>query len=154
MLRRALSVWLLASCVAVPFGAAVASSDGLTTVARIEASPYTHVIDIRDVRDCAKASLPKARCLPFNNFVDASGKQIDFHALRWLLGTVGLSGAERVLVIGGDFDPARTVGTLLYQAGQKQVDVLGRPIAPDESTSKGEVRSMSREMVFTSPMRD
>ena len=84
------------------------------------------VIDIRDSQSCTEASMPGARCLPVSNFRDGDGKTIGFHALRWLLGTVGLSGEETVLVIGASAGDVRMVGGLMHRAGQHRVQIQER----------------------------
>lgn len=153
MNRRAFSVGLVKWCVVLAFSSPALSADGLMSVAHVQDTPQTRVIDTRDVAACEAASLPTARCLPMNNFVDGTGNHIGFHALRWLLGTVGLRGSEHVLVIGASPAETRTVGTLLYQAGQMQVSMLNTAFVAAENAPGGETRSMSREVVFTAPMR-
>lgn len=154
MNRRAFSVGLVKWCVVLAFSSPALSADDLMSVAHVQDARQTHVIDTRDVEACEGASLPGARCLPMNNFVDGTGNPIGFHALRWLLGTVGLSGSEHVLIIGNTPEETRTVGALLYQAGQMQVSMLNTPFVATENTPGGETRSMSREVIFTAPMRN
>lgn len=109
------------------------------------------VIDIRAEADCTKASLQGARCVPAEVLFGADGgAPVSFHALRWLLGTVGLSGAETVAVFPGDETRAGAVAALLLLAGQHEV-VLYTGTA--DMTGRGEARSFSREVIFTAPMR-
>lgn len=154
MTGRVLSFGFVVCCMAQPFSSSAISADGLMSVTQVQDARQTHVIDIRDVEACEDASLPGARCLPMNNFVDASGKKIGFHALRWLLGTVGLSGSEHVLIISNTPENARTVGPLLYQAGQMHVSILNTAFVAVDNAPGGESRSMSRETVFIAAMRD
>ncbi|GKY88429.1 hypothetical protein [Sinisalibacter aestuarii] len=109
------------------------------------------VIDIRAEARCLEASLPGARCLPAPAlFGSGETPPVSFHALRWLLGTVGLSGAETVAVYGDDPAEALAVAALFYLAGQAGVAVIdGAP----EAGNRGAPRSFSREVVFTAPMR-
>jgi len=139
---------------ALPWASASASDNALTLVDTLADTSDTHVIDIRNLQDCEGSSLPRGRCLPVDNFVDPTGKIIGFHALRWLLGTVGLNGTEKVLVIGDTPSSVRTVGALLYLAGQKDVAVLEVPFAPRINAAGGTGRSLSREAIFTAAMRD
>lgn len=155
MLTRLVRAGFLMSCVALPCSMAAASAEvGLRLVNKPDGTAYNRVIDIRDLKDCEHSSFPQGRCLPADNFVDPTGRVISFHALRWLLGTVGLSGSESVLVVGDKPGAVQAVGALLFLAGQKQVDVLQAPFAPELNTHSGGGRSLSREAVFTAPMRD
>lgn len=120
-------------------------------IARIEALPdAARVLDIRAEAECAKASLPEARCLPADWLFRAEGGPIDFGTLRWLLGTLGLSGSETVAVWPADAPDAPAVSALLHLAGQARVVLYaGTP----GWTTRGETRSFTREAVFTAPMR-
>lgn len=113
------------------------------------------VIDIRAEDDCLAGSLPGARCLPAPWLLDGGdGAPIGFHALRWLLGTVGLTGREPLVVYAGPegaTDDALAVAALAYLAGQNTVSVHDGAAA--ETGPGGEGRSFSREAVYTAPMR-
>ena len=126
----------------------------LSVVSMLPAAAQTQVIDNRDLQSCSAGSLPRARCLPVGHFVDPTGKRIGFHAMRWLLGTIGLSGEETVLVIGDNATDSQMVGALLHQAGQRRVQMFDKPFVAPPSAPSGEPRSMSRETVFIAPMRD
>ncbi len=133
---------------------ALACCLGLVAAAGAAANDGDMVIDIRDLESCTAASMPNARCLPVNNFIGPDGTTIGFHALRWLLGTVGLRGDETVLVIGADGQDIKAVAALLYQAGQHRVRRLDKPFAAQSGAPGGDPRSLSREVVFTRPMRN
>lgn len=111
------------------------------------------VVDLRGEVDCTTASLPGARCLPLEYFIRSEGEVIDFHALRWLLGAVGLRGDELVLVVGSDARGSRGVASLLHSVGQYHVAVYVGPFNPSADAKPGEARSFSRETVYTAPMR-
>lgn len=144
-------VALLVAVAAVP---AAASTSALSFIDRPASGAQTRVIDVRAQGSCEKASLPGARCLPATDLFYGDGRPVDFHTLRWLLGTIGLSGNERVVVAGADVGNAAAVGALLYLAGQRAVAVLNRPLAVPPGAEAGSARSMTREAVFTAPMRD
>ena len=108
------------------------------------------VIDIRAEAACAQASLPAARCLPAGWLFAAEGGPIDFGALRWLLGALGLDGSETVAIYPAEAPEALASAALLYLAGQSAVVVYAGTAALEDS---GETRSFSREAVFTAPMR-
>ena len=84
----------------------------------------------------------------------ADGRPVGFHTLRWLFGTIGLGGHERVLVVAAEPGDAAAVGALLFLAGQRAVAVLDRPVAIAAGAQGGGARNITREAVFTAPMRD
>ena len=152
------------TCIAMFCGAAVlalvaaapaaAARDALTFVDKPALDAQTRVIDVRARNSCERASLRDARCLPAADLFKADGRPVDFHTLRWLFGAVGLSGNERVLVVAAKPSDAAAVGALLYLAGQREVAVLDRPLAVAAGAPGGSDRSVTREAVFTAPMRD
>lgn len=145
------------SCCAVLswMNTATANDDSVISIINdINNAPRAHTIDTRDLKSCSDGSLPGARCLPMGHFIDPAGNVIDFHALRWLLGTVGLSGDETVLVIGANASQTQKIGALLHHAGQRQVHILSQPFVAATNAPPGVSRSLSREVVFTAPMRD
>lgn len=120
-------------------------------IERIETLPDdVRVIDIRAEAVCARASLPGARCLPPEWLFHAEGGPIDFGALRWLLGTLGLDGSETVAIWPGDAPDAEATAALLHLAGQARVTLYA---GQAEAEARGETRSFSREAVFAAPMR-
>jgi len=143
-MRGARAVWALALIPAPPLAA--------QPVAEVDMLPKAAVVvDIRDEEACLEATLPGARCLPATVlFEPEEGPPISFPALRWYLGTLGVSGAETVAVFPGSAAKAHAVAALLYLAGQREVVILkDRPAL----TGRGESRSFSRQAVYTAPMR-
>jgi thiosulfate/3-mercaptopyruvate sulfurtransferase len=116
------------------------------------------VIDARPSAECAAQSLAGARCLPAQDFLGPHNRLPSARDLLWLLGTAGLTGAEDVLVVGGDARSRDFVAGLLYVAGQKSVRVLagpvGRLLEQGDAAGPGRERGMIREAVFAAPMRD
>lgn len=120
-------------------------------VQRVSALPENaRVIDIRAEAACARASLPGARCLPADWLFAAEGGPIEFGALRWLLGTLGIDGSETVVIYPAEASEALASAALLYLAGQSAVVVYAGTAALEDS---GKTRNFSREAVFTAPMR-
>lgn len=134
--------------------AAAESPDALFFVDGSQLAGDVRVIDVRDGGACAEAALADARCLPAADLFDGEGRPARFHALRWLFGTVGLTGGETVLVVADDAGNAAAVGALLFLAGQAQVAILDRPLEVAADPSGGQSRSLTREAVFVAPMRD
>ena len=112
------------------------------------------VVDIRAEDVCLDASLAGARCLPAEWFLSADGAAIGFHAMRWLMGTVGLTGSETLVIYDGAARPgdaAWAIAALAHLAGQQTVLLhMGPGVVKDTG---GEGRSLSREAVYTAPMR-
>lgn len=133
---------------------AAAKDRALAFVDSAPADAATRVVDVRAQDACEKASLAGARCLPAADLFDGNGAPVGFHTLRWLLGTVGLTGDERVLVVSDNAGDAAAAGALLLLAGQREVAVLDRPPAVAAGAPGGNGRNITRETVFTAPMRD
>lgn len=136
--------------------AAQAWAGGLTYTAKVGAGEA--VIDTRSLDDCRRASLPGARCLPPGELLGPQRALPSERDLLWLFGTLGLSGAETVLVAGDTASGRDFVAGLLYLAGQRDVRVLDRPLTPlltaRSDAAPGGTRGLVRETVFTAPMRD
>jgi hypothetical protein len=130
---------------------------GANPVARIGTMPQSDTVAVLDIRaeaDCLAGSLPDARCLPAQWFLDdGTGRVIGFSPLRWLLGTVGLTGRETLVIYGGSDSPSQeawAVAALIHLAGQAEVAVLD---GPAETGRNGWPRAFSRENVFVAPIR-
>ncbi len=129
---------------------------GIERLDRLPAAPSAKTkvitVDLRDETACERASLPGARCLPASSLFDETTRPLPFLALRWLLGTIGLTGRESVVLYADHKNAAWAAAGLLYLAGQKNVAVLdGSAVSLKEP---GQPRSFSREAVYTAPMRD
>lgn len=135
-------------------GAASAKESALTFVDHAAVDAGTRVVDVRAQDVCEKASLAGARCLPAADLFGGNGAPVDYHTLRWLLGTIGLTGQERVLVVADKTNDAAAAGALFALAGQRQVAVLDRPVSVASGASGGSGRGITREAVFIAPMRD
>ncbi|WP_137703317.1 rhodanese-like domain-containing protein [Marimonas lutisalis] len=118
------------------------------------AQGYT-LIDTRPEPECLKDAPERARCLPAEWLFDDTGELlVTFHVLRWLLGTIGLSGDETLVVAGPPAagQTAKAVAGLAHLAGQAEVFVLA---GTDMGNGPGgAARSFSREVVYTAPIRD
>jgi thiosulfate/3-mercaptopyruvate sulfurtransferase len=116
------------------------------------------VIDTRPLADCQRASLPGARCLFPAELLGPQRELPGERDLLWLFGTLGLTGAETVLVAGDTASGRDFVAGLLYLSGQRTVRVLEQPLSALLSShaeaTPGEARALIRSTVFTAPMRD
>jgi len=117
------------------------------------------VLDIRDEDTCFLGAPPNTRCLPAEQLLYAdAGTPLGFHALRWALGTLGLTGAETLVIYRGDDavddggrEDALAAAALLYLAGQAEVLVHEGPAL--EIRDGAQVRALWREVIYTAPMR-
>lgn len=116
------------------------------------------VVDTRALADCRVRSLAGARCLPADDLLGPQRRLASTRDLLWLLGTMGLSGRETVIVVGQDAVSRDFVAGLLYVAGQRRVRILAEPVArllgTGAAAAPGRERGMVRETVFEAPMRD
>lgn len=150
---------VLALVLALAAGPAVA---GLRYVETPEAAGVDVVVDSRPEAACGQATLaPSQRpalCLPPAAVLGPHGRLVGPRALLWRLGTLGLTGAEAVLVVGDDATDRDFVAGLLHLAGQAEVAVLTRPVTPllaqGADSAAGTTAAMTRQSVFTAPMRD
>lgn len=132
------------------------SADDFRYVADLAADDPV-IIDTRPLADCQRASLPKARCLPADDFLGPHRRLPSEREILWLLGTAGLDGSETVLVTGESATRRDFVAGLLYLAGQRAVRVLtpalSRQLARAPAATPGQARGIVRHAVFTANMR-
>jgi thiosulfate/3-mercaptopyruvate sulfurtransferase len=132
------------------------SADDFLYVADLAADDQVR-IDTRPLADCQRASLPKARCLPADDFLGPHRRLPGEREILWLLGTAGLDGSETVLVAGETATKRDFVAGLLYLAGQRAVRVLtpalSRQLARAPEGAPGQARGIVRQAVFTASMR-
>ncbi|MGI9381655.1 MAG: rhodanese-like domain-containing protein [Methyloligellaceae bacterium] len=149
--RKALIVATAVTGLVLPEGSALAAA--IRAVSQVHGKPDV-VIDTRPVALCEAASIPGARCLPPRDVLGPHRRLANVSGLLWLLGTVGLTGRETVLVAGGPARDRDFMAGLLFLAGQKSVLVLTTPIAKIGTELKpGATRSVTREAVYQAPMR-
>lgn len=113
------------------------------------------VLDIRDADACFDRSPPGARCMPTQELLYGdAGAPVGFHALRWALGTLALTGDETLVIYPGDTvaqDDALAAAALLYLTGQTQVLLHDGPAL--ETDEGGLYRALWRDVIYTAPIR-
>ena len=88
MAVRGWNVGLVLSAVLASQAWAAETSDSpVQAVADVHTASYDQAIDIRDENQCARASLPRAHCLPITFFKRDDGK-----SFTGLTGTLGFDG--------------------------------------------------------------
>ncbi len=137
------------------FGGIVHADASALNYTSLAATSSQFVLDVRARVQCQKKSLAKARCLPASDFLGPHRRLANFSGLLWLLGTVGLTGSEHVLVIGDAGPNKEFVAALLYVMGQRRVSILTTPFSELKNfkSAFGEGRSRTREKIFQRPMR-
>lgn len=137
---------------------AAAAADEFAYVREIPAGGSFVVVDARALDECKAKTLAGARCLPAADLLGPQRRLPDARNLLWLLGTVGLAGDERVLVVGQDVVARDFVAGLLHVAGQRSVVVLTEPVArllaSGAAAGPGRERATIREAVYAVSMRD
>jgi len=113
------------------------------------------IVDTRPSTSCEKASLSGARCLAALDFFGPHKRLANFSGVLWLMGTVGLTGNEHVLVIGDKTESKEAMAGLLYLSGQQKISVLTAPVSslPNANMTPGTGRSKTREKIFQAVMR-
>ena len=113
------------------------------------------VLDSRRAKDCQKASLKGARCLPVSDVLGPGKVLANFSGLLWLLGTAGLTGSEHVAIIGDKLHEQEFWAGVLFLAGQRKISILTTPVSSlaQNRLAPGTARSKSREKVYQSTMR-
>ena len=119
------------------------------------------IVDTRAANVCSDGAPSRnenaARCLHISQFTGPNGRLASFRDIDWVFGTVNLTGAETVLVVGDRQRDRDAVAGLLYLAGQAQVLVWAKPI--DElgdgfAPAPGIAADPARLSVYRAPMRD
>ncbi len=116
--------------------------------------PRTVVVDTRRQALCVRHSVVGGLCLSPGVFQDRSGGIPSFRDLRWLLGTMGLTGSETAVVAGDDGTARDFVAGLLYLAGQRRVEVVRDPLTGwlsrhPRAVGTGRTRGVFREAIYT-----
>ncbi|MHB1513834.1 hypothetical protein [Acidiferrobacter sp.] len=115
---------------------------------------HTVVVDTRRQALCVRRSVVGGLCLSPGVFQDRSGGLVSFRNLRWLLGTMGLTGSETAVVAGDHGTAEDFVAGLLYLAGQRRVEVVQEPLTGwlgrhPRAVGTGRTRGVFREAIYT-----
>ena len=116
----------------------------------------TFILDVRSEAECERASLAGASCLATNRVLGPNRRLPNVSGLLWLLGTVGLTGDEHVVIVGDSDEDKTFMAGLLYLTGQKKITVMTQRLSELKSAAMapGAARSRTRQKVFQAPMRD
>jgi len=117
------------------------------------------LLDTRSADRRKQRSLKGARCLSADELLGPNRRLPSLRDIAWLLGALGLSGDETVVIAGRPGLQRDFVAGVLYLAGQRSVQVLTPPLGRLISAAKGELengrgRGMSREVIYSAHPRD
>lgn len=117
------------------------------------------LLDTRAADRCKQRSLKGARCLSADELLGPNRRLPSLRDIAWLLGTLGLSGDETVVIAGRPGLQRDFVAGVLHLAGQRNVWILRQPLARliaagKQARAKGRGRGMSREVIYSAHPRD
>lgn len=150
---------IAAFAIGLPTFAVAFADNGFVIVAGADWQPAADeiVVDSRPLADCKRAALPNTCCLPADDFLGPHRRMPSERDILWLLGTAGLDGSEKVLVVGQDAMARDFLAGLLYLAGQRRVRVLQEPVprilSGRSDAAPGQDRGIVRSAVYAAPMR-
>ena len=124
----------------------------IPTVSSLNAPADVVFVDAGTVAKCLEAARPGALCLSLDRVLNQEGRLANMRDVRWLLGSFGLTGDERVVIYADDEKTRDAMAAVLYLAGQDQV---GRLInsAQVDFTGKGVAGALSRRALFVGNVR-
>ena len=124
----------------------------IPTVSSLNAPADVVFVDAGTVAKCLEAARPGALCLSLDRVLNQEGRLANMRDVRWLLGSYGLTGNERVVIYADDEKTRDAMAAVLYLAGQGQV---GRLIdrAQVDFTGKGVAGALSRRALFVGNVR-
>ncbi len=139
-----------------PAVAAVGPAASITALATV---PWplpagTVVVDTRPRAVCLRRSVAGGLCLAPGMFLGPRGRLVSWRNIRWLLGTMRLTGTETAVVAGDDATADDFVAGILYIAGQGRVEVAAHPLTAwlarhPRATGSGTTRGVFREAIYT-----
>jgi len=114
------------------------------------------LVDARTIEQCLALSVSGARCLPANTFFAEDGRLASFYDISWVLGTLGLSQNDKLLVFADKAESRDAVAGLLFLSGQLGVwRWTGKMESLQDALGKGsgQVRGITRKRVYTGTTR-
>ncbi|HEB96118.1 MAG TPA: hypothetical protein ENI96_06785 [Sedimenticola thiotaurini] len=111
------------------------------------------ILDLRPADRCSSGSFAGARCLPVTDVLGPHRRLAGFSGILWLLGSAGLDGSERVLIIGDRPADREFMAGLLYLAGQRRISILTTAASNAAGSSPGTPRGRTRERIWQAPVR-
>jgi len=124
----------------------------IPTVSSLTAPADVVFVDAGTVAECLKAARPGALCLSLDRVLNPEGRLANMRDVRWLLGSYGLTGDERVVIYADDEKTRDAMAAIFYLAGQDQVSrLIGS--AQVDLTGRGVAGALSRRALFVGEVR-
>ncbi len=124
----------------------------IPTVSSLTAPADVVFVDAGTVAKCLKAARPGALCLSLDRVLNPEGRLANMRDVRWLLGSYGLTGDERVVIYADDEKTRDAMAAIFYLAGQDQVSrLIGS--AQVDLTGRGVAGALSRRALFVGEVR-
>ena len=145
-----LVVFIAALLFAKPYTAP--ADELIPAVSSLNAPADIVFVDAGTVTECLETAPPGALCLSLDRVLNKEGRLANMRDVRWLLGSFGLTGDERVVIYADDEKTRDAMAAILYLAGQ---DRVGRLInsAQVDFTGKGVAGALSRRALFVGKVR-
>ncbi|WP_275099077.1 rhodanese-like domain-containing protein [Sedimenticola hydrogenitrophicus] len=136
-----------------------AAATGLVYIDQLPDGDGWRLLDSRSVERCEQRSIQGARCLSVDQLLGQRDRLPSLRDITWLLGSLGLSGEETVVIAGRPGLERDFIAGVIYLAGQRRVLVLRTPLSQSISSKNwpvgpGQRRSMSRETQYVATPRD
>ena len=115
------------------------------------------IIDTRDSKSCSTQTITRARCLTANQMHYPDLQLASFRDINWLLGTLGISEAKDIVVIGDRHKEKFFVAGILHLMGLKQVTVVNQAtnlLFDQHPLSAGLSSTLLRSNYLTTPLQD
>ena len=109
-------------------------------------------VDAGNVTKCLETARHGALCLSLDRVLNQEGRLANMRDVRWLLGSFGLTGDERVVIYADDEKTRDAMAAVLYLAGQDRVGRLINSAQVDFS-GKGVAGALSRQALFVGKVR-
>ena len=116
-------------------------------------------VDARAESTCIDLALTDGVCLPVERLIGRRGRLANMRDIRWLLGTLGMTGNETAIVVADDPRRRDIVAAVLYLAGQREI--IRAVMSVSDLLRQGQLQrgrtqgaALFRVAVFEQPVRD
>jgi thiosulfate/3-mercaptopyruvate sulfurtransferase len=139
--------------------AALPSQASIQTLTSSSSSTLDKIklLDARTIEQCLDSSVSGALCLPAGTFYSKEYGLASFHHINWVLGTMGLSENDHLLVFADNTVDRDAVAGLLFLAGQRKVSRWDGEMMQLQNllgAGSGQARGATRTHIYAGATRD